>query len=42
MKRICVWCQTFLGDFSSNIQTEQAITHGICDICLNNLFSKTC
>ena len=38
MKRICAWCQTSLGEVSSNIHSEQAITHGICDICLNNLF----
>lgn len=38
MKRICAWCQTSLGEVSSNIHSEQAITHGICDICLSKLF----
>ncbi|MEA3392788.1 MAG: PAS domain-containing protein [Candidatus Marinimicrobia bacterium] len=38
MKRICAWCQTSLGEVSSNIHNEQAITHGICDICLSKLF----
>jgi len=38
MKRICAWCQTSLGEISSDLHSEQVITHGICDTCLNKLF----
>ena len=39
MKRVCSWCQKYLGDIPSSLHSEHTITHGICDTCLANLFS---
>lgn len=39
MKRVCAWCNQYLGETSSDRHGEHAITHGICDTCLNKIFT---
>ena len=40
MKRVCAWCNTSLGTIESDLHHESAITHGICDSCLNKIFAN--
>lgn len=38
MKRVCAWCKKSMGEVQSILHDNHAITHGICDSCLNDLF----
>ncbi|MCF7832250.1 MAG: hypothetical protein K9N05_01570 [Candidatus Marinimicrobia bacterium] len=40
MKRVCAWCNTHLGEVTSDIHNEHTITHGICETCLNKMFGS--
>ena len=37
MKRVCAWCRKELGRADSQASSEDIITHGICEICRDNL-----
>ena len=39
MKRICAWCQTSLGEVKSDLYSDHEITHGICNDCLDKIFT---
>jgi hypothetical protein len=40
-KRVCAWCDKFLGMTGADTYREGAITHGICDSCLCDMRKKT-
>ena len=40
MKLVCAWCNKHIGHKHSDIHPEDAITHGICDECMLNLYQK--
>ena len=37
MKRVCAWCKKELGRVDSQASFDNVITHGICEICRDNL-----
>ena len=37
MKRVCAWCRKELGRVDSQVGSENAITHGICGTCRDNM-----
>lgn len=41
MRRFCAWCKKDLGTASSNIHSQEVITHGMCDKCTYYLLSQT-
>lgn len=40
MKRICAWCKSSMGEVQSTIHDGHSVTHGICETCLNMLYSE--
>jgi hypothetical protein len=40
MKLVCAWCNTHIGEKYSEVHPEDAITHGICDKCMESMFVK--
>ncbi len=40
MKLVCAWCNKHMGQKHSDFQPEDAITHGICEECMLNLYQK--
>ncbi|MCK4812837.1 MAG: PAS domain-containing protein [Candidatus Marinimicrobia bacterium] len=41
MNRVCSWCHKSLGSIDSDVHSEGVVTHGICQDCLDDIFSKS-
>ncbi len=40
MIRVCAWCNKDMGVLLAGGQSKNIITHGICEECANNIFTK--
>jgi hypothetical protein len=40
MQRVCAWCRAELGEVESEVQSDLAVTHGICPACAARVRSE--
>ncbi len=40
MKRVCAWCNKDMGTLLVGGQSQNIITHGICEECANKIFTR--
>lgn len=40
MMRVCAWCNTVLEVVPSAVLSDDSITHGICEKCMNDVVAE--